>query len=157
MGGSFLQTNNAQTLRDLVISKDMADGDRDNVMAFLSGQYAPQSGEITGILKQLSDEMNADLADGTKTENEAIASFDGLMASKTKEIDVNTVAIEEKSIRLGETNVGIAEKKGDLGDTEDSLADDKKFLADMEKNCGVAQENYDKIVAERTQEIAALS
>jgi chromosome segregation ATPase len=157
MAGAFLQTTASQTLRNLLLTKDMQDGDRNDVMAFLSGEYAPQSGQITGILKQLSDEMNADLTAATNTENEAIKSFDGLVAAKTKEIEAATVAIEAKSIRLGETSVSIAEMTGDLGDTVDSLADDKKFLADLEKNCATAQEKYDAIVTERSAEIVALS
>jgi len=157
MGGSFLQTTSAQTLRDLLLSKDMQDGDREDVMAFLSGQYAPQSGQITGILKQLGDEMKQDLVDATASEEASIQSFNDLVAAKTKEINAATSAIEAKSIRLGEVSVSIAEMTGDLGDTVDSLADDKKFLADLEKNCATAQEKYDAIVKERSDEIVALS
>merc|ERR1719231_1112952 len=110
----------------------MLEADRDDVTAFLQGtsdsDYAPQSGQITGILKQLGDEMDAGLADATKTEEAAIKSFDELTAAKTKEIEAATAAIETKSTRLGEVDVQIAEMKNDLGDTVDSLADDKKFL-----------------------------
>jgi chromosome segregation ATPase len=157
MGGSFLQTTSAQTIRDLLLSKDMQDGDREDVMAFLSGQYAPQSGQITGILKQLGDEMTQDLTDATAAEETSISQFNDLVAAKTKEINAATAAIEAKSIRLGEVSVSIAEMTGDLGDTVDSLADDKKFLADLEKNCATAQEKYDAIVKERSDEIVALS
>ena len=62
MGGAFLQTSAAQTLQKLVESESrMGDIDRENVLAFLSGGeasgYSPQSGQITGILKQIGDEM----------------------------------------------------------------------------------------------------
>merc|ERR1719502_1942985 len=68
MAGGFLQTGGAQTLRRLVLSKsDMPEADRQDILAFLSGgqdsSYAPQSGEITGILKELGDEMSKDLAE----------------------------------------------------------------------------------------------
>merc|ERR1719482_1568908 len=90
MAGAFLQTTAANTLRQLVNSKDMLEADRDDVTAFLQGtqdpDYAPQSGQITGILKQLGDEMAAGLADATKTEEAAIKSFDELTAAKEKEI-----------------------------------------------------------------------
>jgi hypothetical protein len=157
MAGAFLQTNSVQVLRDMVLAKDMSDEDRQDVMAFLSGEYAPQSGQITGILKQLGDEMTADLNEATATEDASIKSFDGLVAAKTKEINAATAAIEAKSIRLGEVSVSIAEMTGDLGDTVDSLADDKKFLADLEKNCATAQEKYDVIVKTRSEEIVALA
>jgi len=162
-GGAFLQTSSSQVqvLRNLVQNRDMLDADRQDIMAFLQGgeesDYAPQSGQITGILKQLGDEMSADLAEATKTEEAAIQSFNELTAAKTKEIDAATTAIEAKSTRLGEVSVQIAEAKGDLGDTEDSLADDKKFLADLEKNCATAEEKYDVVVKTRSEELLALA
>jgi len=67
-------------------SQKMMDADRQDVLSFLSGssEYAPASGEITGILKTMLDEMNADLADATTTEKEAVADYEGLMAAKKK-------------------------------------------------------------------------
>merc|ERR1719310_415136 len=101
--------------------------------------------------------MEADLAAATEAENSAISSYDSLMEAKNKEIEAATAAIESKSIRLGETDVSIAELKGDLGDTIDSLKDDKAFLADLDKNCATAQEKYDAIVKERSEEALALA
>ena len=54
----FLQTNAAQQVQKLVESQDsISDFDRQTVLAFLSGghssKYSPQSGQITGILKQI--------------------------------------------------------------------------------------------------------
>merc|ERR1719440_2634844 len=100
-------------------------------MAFLSGgqdsSYAPQSGQITGLLKQLGDSMAADLAEATSAEDASIKSFEELMAAKEKEIAASTAAIEEKTVRVGEIGVSITEMAGDQGDTVKSLADDKKF------------------------------
>jgi chromosome segregation ATPase len=157
VGAAFVQTGSAQTLRNVLLSKDMSDGDRDDVMAFLSGQYVPQSGQIIGILKQLEDDMTADLKAASATEDASIQSFDSLMAAKAKEIAAATEAIEAKSIRLGETSVSIAEMTGDLSDTVKSLTDDRKFIADLEKHCATAQEKYDAICAERSAELVALT
>jgi len=157
VGAAFVQTGSAQTLRNILLSKDMSDGDRDDVMAFLAGQYVPQSGQILGILKQLGDDMTADLKAASASEDASIQSFDSLMTAKSKEIGAATQAIEAKSIRLGETSVSIAEMTGDHSDTVKSLSDDQKFLADLEKNCGSAQEKYDAIFAERSAELVALA
>jgi hypothetical protein len=160
-GGAFLQTSTAEVLRTIAVARDMSDENRQDLMAFLSNggeaSYAPQSGQITGILKQLGDDMSADLLAATNTETESIASYEGLVAAKTKEINAATASIEAKSIRLGEVSVKIAEQKGDLSDTVDTLGDDKKFLADLEKNCATAQDKYDAIVAERSDELVALA
>merc|ERR1712118_32589 len=65
MSGGFLQTSAAGVLKRMVLSQDISNADRDVLTAFLTagdGQgYAPASGEIVGILKQLGDTMNKDL------------------------------------------------------------------------------------------------
>merc|ERR1719287_84383 len=110
MGGAFLQTNSAAVLRQISESANMIAADRDILASFLSegSNYAPKSGEIVGILKTMKDEMEKDLADATSEENSAIASFDGLVAAKTKEINALTKAIESKTMRIGELGVKVA-------------------------------------------------
>merc|ERR1719335_1725933 len=65
MAGGFLQTSAAAVLRKLATSNvNMIEFDRQDLVSFLSGtqsdseDYAPKSGEIVGILKQLGDELN---------------------------------------------------------------------------------------------------
>merc|ERR1719498_1938214 len=68
MAGSFLQTSEAQVLKKLVLAQNsMDDFAREELTSFLSNSdgYAPASGQITGILKQMSDTMNKDLAEAT--------------------------------------------------------------------------------------------
>jgi septal ring factor EnvC (AmiA/AmiB activator) len=164
MAGSFLQTSGATALRNIMqgkVSENMVDSDRQQVMEFLeskdSSDYAPQSGEITGILKELDDQMSKDLADTTAAENAAIKSFDGLMAAKTKEVNANTAAIEEKTVRVGEISVAIQNMKNELSDAQKALAEDTKFLGDLEKNCATKSSEWDTIVKTRADEITALS
>merc|ERR1719361_2857814 len=99
MAGSFLQTGGAKALRKLLLGKqDMIEVDRQELLAFLSGEqhaeYAPQSGEIVGILKQLGDSMAKSLADATAAEEEAIKTYEEMMAAKTKELEALQVTIE---------------------------------------------------------------
>ena len=122
MAGSFLQTVTAQTLKKIALASDnMLDADRQELFSFLSGTqssaYAPQSGEITGILKQMGDTMAASLADATAAENEAIKAFEGLVAAKEKEIAALTSAVEAKTKLIGELGVEIVAMKEDLDDT----------------------------------------
>jgi len=156
----FLQTSTASLLKKIVLNKEsMLDADRQDVLSFLSSDsdYAPQSGEITGILKTMADEMAADLKAATDEETAAIAAYDGLMAAKKKEVQSLTNMIEDKLQRVGDLGVEIQEMKNDLGDTADSLEDDKKFLADLDKNCAGKQKLYDENVKMRGQELAALA
>jgi len=160
MAGSFLQTNDAAVLKRLVLAEDsMAEFDREELTAFLSGtqNYAPASGQITGILKEMSDTMNKNLGDATNDENSSITSYDGLMAAKTKEVNALTSSIEEKSVRLGETQVSIVEMKEDLDDTQKALLGDKKFLADLGKNCALKAKEHEENTKMRSQELLALA
>merc|ERR1719443_2835061 len=74
MGGAFLQTAAASLLKKLSITMDISSMDRDLITSFLTqGQgevsaYVPQSGQITGILKQMTDTMEASLATATSEE-----------------------------------------------------------------------------------------
>jgi len=69
----FLQTGEANLVRNLAMDKaDLSDSSRQELLSFLSGTttegYAPASGEIVGILKQMGDEMSAGLAEATAQE-----------------------------------------------------------------------------------------
>jgi len=162
MSGSFLQTASAQVLRNLIVAKtNMDDYSRDELTSFLSnsnGQdYAPASGQITGILKQMSDTMNKDLAEATASENAAIKAYDELMAAKEKEVSALTKSIEEKMVRLGNVQVQIVEMKEDLDDTTKALGEDKKFLADLDKNCALKTKENAENQKLRSEELLALS
>merc|ERR1719424_741938 len=149
MSGGFLQTNAASALRRMSLSLDMTSVDRDLLSSYLSqgsGQgYAPASGEIVGILKQMKDTMEKDLAEIIAQENEAQQDFEGMKAAKEKEIAAATQAIEEKTKRTGEVAVEIVNLKEDLEDTQDDLAKDKKFLADLDKNCVIKAKEHEEI------------
>merc|ERR1719299_150961 len=101
MSGGFLQTNTAAMLRRLSLAMEMSAADRDVLSAFLSDgnshRYAPASGEIVGILKQMGDTMEKDLAEVIAQEETAKKDFEGLVAAKEKEIAAATKAIEDKT------------------------------------------------------------
>jgi len=160
MSGSFLQTNAAQVLKNFVMGKNgMTDYDREELTSFLSNSqdYAPASGQIVGILKQMTDTMNKDLAEATATETAAIKAYDELMAAKEKEVGALTKAIEEKMVRLGKLQVEIVEMKEDLDDTSKALLEDKKFLANLEKDCATKADENAANQKLRSEELLALS
>merc|ERR1719231_28256 len=101
--------------------------------------------------------MNADLAEATKVEDNAIKAYEELMAAKQKEVDALTKAIEEKMVRLGKVQVEIVEMKEDLSDTGEGLLEDKKFLADLDKNCEAKTKLFQENVNYRAQELSALA
>jgi len=160
MTGAFLQTQAASVLRILVENDGkMLDVDRDDLTSFLSGttEYAPQSGQILGILKQMGDTMTNTLQDVTNSEHESIATYDALMKAKTAEVQALTASIEDKTQRIGEVGVKIVGLKQDLTDAEESLVDDKKFLSELDSSCATKEKDWQVICKTRSEELLALA
>merc|ERR1719316_2248879 len=161
MAGGFLQTHAASVLRQLSLTQDMPGGDRDILTSFLTQSvghgYAPASGEIVGILKQMKDTMEKDLAEVIAQEESAKSDFEALVAAKEKEIEAATKAIEEKIKRGGEVAVELVNLKEDLDDTVESLAEDKKFLADLDKNCEIKKKEQEARQKTRKEELIAIA
>merc|ERR1719395_227383 len=163
MAGGFLQTRSAAVLRRLALSQDISNSDRDALTAFLTAGagndqgYAPASGEIVGILKQLGDTMAKDLQELIAAEEAAKKAYEELMACKQKEVDSLTAAIESKIKRIGELGIEIVNLKEDLDDTTAMFMDDTKFLADLKKNCGTKQKEWALIQKTRQEELLAIA
>jgi len=159
MGSAFLQTASAAAVRDLSVSMDMTNVDRQMLASFLSGKagYSPASGEIVGILKTMDDEMQASLADAIAAEEQAIAAFEELKSAKAKEINALQASIESKMTRVGDLAVKTAEMENDLEDTREDLAESKKFLADLDVNCENKKKEWAAYQKMQGEELLALA
>jgi len=161
MGGSFLQTTEASVLKQLSVSMDISSVDREMMTAFLTqGQgegYAPASGSIVGILKQMTDTMESDLATATSEEESAVKDFNGLVAAKTKEINALTSETETKIARVGEMGVQLVTEKEDLDDTQKALVKDEQFLKDLKTDCKTKDEEWAARCALRAEEVLAIA
>lgn len=163
MAGSFLQTQAGLTLKTALNSNLVSENDRRDVLGFISGassdssSYAPQSGEIVGILKEIKDTMAKALAEAVAAEKADVEGYTELMKAKKKEIAALTAAIEEKTVRSGELAVDIVQMKNDLSLTQKALLQDQEFLADMESNCATKGKEWDEMSKTRSEELVALS
>merc|ERR1719253_1968354 len=163
MGGAFLQTNAAKILRNLMAKVgDVIDDDQQAVVtSFLSGEqgedYAPASGQIVGILKQMKDTMSADLEKAVAEEEDSIKAFKDLVAAKEKEVEALTEEIESKTVRSGEKAVEGVNMKNDLDDTAKGMLEDKKFLATLEKDCKTKEAEWAEVCKTRAEELVALA
>jgi len=159
--GSFLQTETAQVIRNLANNDkvDMTESDRQDLVAFLSqgSGYAPQSGQITGILKEMGDTMAKELAEDTATEAASIKTFSDLIAAKEKEVQALTATVETKTSQIGELGVAIVQMKEDLSDTDATMLEDKKFLAELESSCGTKTKEWEERSKTRAEELVALA
>merc|ERR1719379_1424494 len=161
MAGAFLQSTASTVLRRLSTTMDMNSVDREMLASFLSegssAGYVPQSAEIVGILKQMKDEMEKDLAETEEAEKNAQAEFEARVAAKEKEIEAATAEIESKMTRVAELGVALATAKNDLEDTKEGLEEDKKFLADLKKNCELKEKEWAEYQKMQAMELTALA
>jgi len=158
---SFLQTPFGNRVMKLVQSFPQMDPmDRRQVLGFLQGGDAAESGgagEILGIMKQMKETMEANLAEAEADEAKAVSGFADLEASKNKEIEVATEAIESKTVRSGELAVSVVQTKDALEDTIQEVADNEKFSAQLEEQCASKQKEWAVRQKARADEIAAIS
>jgi len=159
-GASLMQLPGASNLHKLIQSYgNMDDMDRKNVLAFLdqSGDYVPQSGQIVGILKGMKDEMEADLKSAVADEEKSIAGFGDLKASKEKEIEMASEAIETKTARSGELAVAVVQTKDSLEDTIAEVAETDKFIKTLAEECSTKEAEMAKRSKVRSEEVSAIS
>jgi len=159
-GAALLQMPGGNRLSKIVESyPNMDTEDRKNVIAFLqeNGDYEPASGQIVGILKGMKDDMEAELKEAIAAEEKAIAGFAELKASKEKEIEMATEAIETKTGRSGEVAVSIVQTKDGIEDTTEELADTEKFITQLATECKTKEGEWAEKCKVRAEEVKAIS
>merc|ERR1719261_456045 len=101
-------------------------------------QSAPASGEIFGILKQMKETFETNLASSQKEEMENQKAYEDLKAAKEEEI------LAGKTQTLAMTDAKNADAKEDKEDTETSLGADTKFLANLKETCANMDQEYEE-------------
>merc|ERR1719160_1159582 len=101
--------------------------------------------------------MEAELKEAIADEEKSIAGYNDLKASKEKEIEMATEAIETKMARDGELAVSVVQSKDALEDANEEAADTTKFLATLEKDCATKEADMAERTKMRTMEITAVS
>jgi len=162
MAGAFLQSPYAGLVRSYAMEKaELPDSTRQELLSFLAGSqssgYAPQSGEIVGILKQLGDEMDKDLMDATTEEKNAIQTYEALVGAKKKELATLQGQIEKEMTRIGDLGVELASMNNDLEDTKEALSEDEKFKAELAKGCATKAAEWEEVKKTRAEEMLALA
>merc|ERR1719379_2047873 len=119
--------------------------------------YAPQSGVIFGILKQMKETFESNLSASQKEEMNGAASYEDLKAAKETEIAAGQEQIEKKTQELADTDEKIATSKQDLEDTEAQLEADQKFLAMLKEKCAAMDAEWEERQKTRQLEMEACS
>jgi len=119
--------------------------------------YAPQSGEIFGILRQMKETFESNLAASQKEETTNQKAYEDLKAAKEEEISTGQAQIESKTDELATTDENNAQSKTDLGDTKASLAADEEFLMMLKEKCSMTDKEWEERQKTRQLEMEACS
>merc|ERR1719416_323430 len=119
--------------------------------------YAPQSGEIFGILTQMLETFEANLAASQKEEAENQKAYEDLKAAKEAEIKAGQDQIDAKTQQLADTDEKKAQAETDLHDTKESLAADEKFLMMLKEKCQMTDKEWEERQKTRSDEMEAVS
>merc|ERR1711933_180267 len=119
--------------------------------------YAPQSGEIFGILKQMKETFESNLSASQKEEMANQKAYEDLKAAKEAEIKAGQSQIDSKTQELADTDEKLAQAKEDIEDTRNSLAADEKFLMMLKEKCQMTDKEWEERQKTRQLEMEAVS
>jgi len=162
-GGAFIQaqsTLKAVLLQAVTAAQNAPEEDRESVMSFLGesadSQYAPQSGEIVGILKTIQADYVESLATVENDEAEQQSLFEELKGAKTRQAKTMRGTLAKRIATVGQLKVKIVQMKGEMKNSKESQAENAKFAAELKKNCKARETENDEKIKSRGAELIAV-
>jgi hypothetical protein len=127
------------------------------MQAPFTGTYTSQSAEIMGILKEMRDTFTKNLADATKTEENAQKAYDGFIEVKEEAFDSMKADYEKKQKELGDNDGELSSQKKQLAEAEKQKASDEEFLDKLLPMCEEKAKGYENRKLLRANEEAAIA
>jgi len=135
--------------------------ERKKIAAFIQSssteKYAPQSGEIFGILEQMKESFESNLAELQKEEASNVKAFGELKAAKNEEIAAGQDQIDAKTQENADADEKLAQNREDLEDTKKTLSEDEAFLAMLKEKCSTTDAEWEERTKTRQLEMEACS
>jgi len=121
------------------------------------GDYAPQSTQITGILKGMYDAFTMDLEKANAGEADAQKSFEALMATKKEEATTLKATLETQETSQAEKTKKLQESLVLKDDTAEQLEADEAFFADSKDACQTKAKEWSIRTRLRTEELSGMA
>jgi len=119
--------------------------------------YAPQSGQIFGILKQMKETFETNMSSAQQEEQSNQRAYEELKEAKETEIQAGQEQVDTKTGRLADTDERLAQSKQQIKDTKSSLSADEKFLLTLKEKCQMTDQEWGERQKTRQEEISAVS
>merc|ERR1719379_1827523 len=134
----------------------MADGGLKGHQTALLQTTAPSS-QIFGVLKQMKEGFETNLANSQKEEMKAQGEYEDVKHGKQEEISAGSAQIDTKTNELADSDEKNAQSKKLLAETRATLEADTEFLAKLKEQCAIFDEQYEERTKTRQLEIQAVS
>jgi len=154
---SLLENIFTRSQRKTVMAFVQAPQDYFDASPTFKQSYAPQSGEIFGILKQMKETFESNLSASQKEETANQKAYEDVKAAKEEEIAAGQAQIDTKTQELADTDEKLAQSKQDIDDTRNSLAADEEFLMMLKEKCQMTDQEWEERQNTRQLEMAAVS
>merc|ERR1740130_1547958 len=105
--------------------------------------YAPASGEIFGILRQMQETFETNLSTAQKEEMSNQKGYEEIKAAKDEEIQASQEQVDTKTQELATADEKNAQAKQDSEDTTSSLAADEQFLSMLKEKCSTTDAEWE--------------
>merc|ERR1719379_1691615 len=135
--------------------EDFLDGGLKGATALL--QTDAPSAEIFGVLKQMKEGFETNLAASQKEEMKAQGEYEDVKHGKEEEIAAGTSQIDTKTNELAESDEKNAQSKKMLAETRATLEADTEFLANLKEQCAIFDKQYEERTKTRQLEIQAVT
>jgi hypothetical protein len=119
--------------------------------------YAPQSGQIFGVLQQMLETFESNLAAAQKEEMAAQKAYEELKAGLESQIAAAQDLKDKKEGELVDTDEKNAAAKADLEDTQAKLSADEKYLMNLKEKCSLTDKEWEERQKTRALEMEAVS
>lgn len=167
-GGAFIQLSRDQlpslasslkaqlSHQTALLEGTMTPAEQRLLQAFLQRGTGPSS-EIFGILKQMQETFEKNLAGTSKSETENQLAHDELKAAKDTEIRAGQSQLEAKQQELANADAAAAQASQDMVDTKNTLGKDTEFLQVLGQKCEQSDKEYKDRKALRGRETEAVT
>jgi hypothetical protein len=122
-----------------------------------SGSYAPQSGQIFGILKTLKEDFENNLSQDQKEEMKAQEDFKNLSKAKTAQIASGKEKLDATEGQHADNQKALSDAKENLEMTREQRSKDVEFLRNLKVTCGDLDKQWEQRSKTRATETVAVS
>jgi predicted nucleic acid-binding Zn-ribbon protein len=122
-----------------------------------SGDYAPASGQIQGILQGMYDAFTGNLEKDNADEANKQKSFEALMETKKLEEKTLAATLQRAEKDAAEKTKNLADSKSTLDDTKEQLEADDKFFEQTKESCKSKAQAWAERTRLRAEELQGMT